>query len=114
MALSLATNTACNRSDHWGGRTKKKARQRLPAAPRSGDTELENELAAKLHRAGTVVVGDRSEVPVVGARIDALEVHMVEGIEGLEAQLNSRSFVSGDRDALEQREIPVEDSRPHG
>jgi len=75
---------------------------------------LENELAAKLHRARTVVVGDRSEVPVVGARIDTLEVHMVEGIEGLKSEFDSRSFVSGDWDALEQGEIPVEDSRSDG
>lgn len=74
---------------------------------------LENEFAAKLHRAWTVVAGDRSEVPIVGAGIDSLEVYMVERIEGLETQLNSRPFVRGDWDALEQGEIPVEDSRSH-
>ena len=94
---------------------KKGRGQGLPCRALSkGGWKSENDLAAKLHCARTVVARDRSEVPVVGAGIDALEVHMVEGIEGLESEFDSRSLAGGKGNCLGQGQIPVEDSWSHG
>ena len=62
----------------------------------------ELKLSTELQRTGTVVIGDVSKIPVVGARIDALELGVIEGVEGLEAQLNLRSFRGREWNGFEQ------------
>src|SRR6266567_5513091 len=46
---------------------------------------------------------------VVG--VDSLGIRVVERVIGFEAQFDPRSFMRRERNGLEQREIPVEDSR---
>ena len=75
----------------------------MPAAPRFHDHSLENELAAKLQSACTVVARHSSKVSVMGTCVNALELSVVEGIEGLESQFDSRPFVGCEWDGFEQR-----------
>jgi hypothetical protein len=74
----------------------------IPVAPRLDGHSLENKLSAELQGARAVVAGHGSKVPVMGTRIDALKLSVVEGVEGLESQFNSRSFMAGERDGFEQ------------
>jgi hypothetical protein len=60
------------------------ARQRPPAAPGRPRNVLENELAAQLQQAGTVVSGHGAKVSIVRVRIEVLELRVIERIEGFE------------------------------
>ena len=70
---------------------------------------LEEELAAELQYARIVRAGDLSELRVGETRIDVLKFGVVEGIEGLETDFEVRSFMRGQRDALKQGDVPVEE-----
>ena len=70
---------------------------------------LEEEFPAELHHAWIVGAGDLSELRVGETGIDVLKFGVVEGIEGLEADFNVRPFVRAKWNALEQRDIPVEE-----
>jgi hypothetical protein len=69
----------------------RRGRDPCRAGQRIGYTS-ENKLTAKLQGARTIVVRDLSKVRVMIVQIDTLGVGVVEGIEGLETQINSRSL----------------------
>ena len=69
------------------GRKKGAAEHPCRAESGSGYTS-ENKLTAKLQGARTIVAGDLSKVRVMVVQIDTLGVGVVEGIEGLKAQIN--------------------------
>src|SRR3569833_3228002 len=70
---------------------------------------LEDELAAELQFTRIVGAGYLSEVAIGKARIDTVDLRVVEGVEGFNTKLKMRILLAGERNALEQREIPVEE-----
>jgi len=62
---------------------------------------LKDELAAELEFAGIVGAGYVSEVAIGEARVDGVELSVVEGVKGFGAKFQMRILVAAEGDTLE-------------
>src|SRR5579859_1802619 len=68
---------------------------------------LEVNLAAELHDSRVVSRGELAELGVAEASVNVLELGMVPGVEGFEANFQAAAASFTEREALEERQIPV-------
>src|SRR5262249_8835279 len=94
------------------GEKKSGTAEETPPCRERETTLSEPESATEFHGACAVVVGDGSEVAVMRSGVDALELRVVEGVEGLKAKFEPRAHAGGERNRLREREVPVKDPGP--
>jgi hypothetical protein len=90
-------------------RKKKAQRPKLPPVSVHAGWQLEEELPDELHHARIARARDLSELRVRIACVDVVELRVIEGIEGCETDFEVRPFMRRERDALEQRDVPIEE-----
>ena len=93
--------------------SEKDAQRRLTPLRGIGASHLEKELSSKLPGARIKRRGQLPEVLVRERGVGVLELRVVEGVVGFKPELDSRALSRGEREFLEQGQVPVEEARTH-